>query len=256
MKEKYSFEDFLEIMDILRGENGCPWDLVQTHESIRENLLEEAYEAVDAIDNKDMENLCEELGDLLLHIVFHAKIEKEAGRFTIEDVIDGISRKMILRHPHVFGDDTAKTPDEVIYNWEENKKQEKGYKKETDRLKSMPKTLPALMLAYKVQNKASNSFESDNLEDAVKRSKEALDELYELYKNGEKTEQTAKIGEVLFNMVNISRIFEINPEIALTNVIKTFINRFEHLENMAVSDGGKLCKQTFKEMDILTKAPL
>lgn len=156
-KETYSIEDLLAIMRILRGENGCPWDREQTHQSIRNNFIEETYEAVEAIDNSDPVLLEEELGDVLLQVVYHAEMEREAGRFSFEDVADGICQKLIQRHPHIFGDVVAGTTDEVLDNWDEIKKKTKGQTTYTDTLKSVPKVFPSLMRAAKVQKRAAKS---------------------------------------------------------------------------------------------------
>lgn len=231
MKKNYSFEDFIEIMKRLTSENGCPWDKVQTHESLRRYLIEESYEAIDAIDRNDKENLCEELGDVLLQVIFHSIIAEKNSDFDINDVISTVSEKMIRRHPHVFADKDAETADEVLTNWEEIKKKEKGYSDVTDTLKSIPKSLPALMRAEKVQSKAvKNGFEIENIDIEIDRIEKELAELKkEITVNNSR--QMEQIGNLLFSVVNISRILKINPEFALTNAAEKFINRFEYIEN-------------------------
>lgn len=247
----YSFEDFLEIVARLRSEDGCPWDKVQTHESLREALLEEAYEAIEAIEKKDTKNLCEELGDILLQVVFHADIEKDAGNFDMTHVIDGICQKMIYRHPHIFGTAKASTPEEVLEQWEMLKKEEKKQKTQTEILKSVPEALPALMRAKKVQKKAADvGFDFPKTEDAMEKVFEECKELWDEIKcNGSGVEE--EFGDLLFSLVNISRFLKINPEFALTNAIKKFINRFEYVEKSALSEEKSLSDMTLEELDLL-----
>lgn len=230
-KKQYTFSDFVNIMERLTAPDGCPWDRVQTHESLKRYMIEECYEAVDAINNKDSGNLCEELGDVMLQVVFHSIIAKNEGRFDINDVISGISDKMINRHRHIFGDVTADTPEEVLKSWEEIKKEEKGYESETAQLKSIPKSLPALMRCEKVLGKAEKLRGGGlDMEDLHLKAEEALEELKGC-KNMSEEEKMDKIGKILFLITNISRKNEINPEFALTNAVETYINRFECIEN-------------------------
>jgi len=234
MKDKYSFEEFINIIETLLGENGCPWDREQTHQSLKQNLIEESYEVIDAIDNNDMPNLCEELGDVLLQIIFHSQLAQKEGHFDINDVITKISQKMILRHPHVFSDVKAETSEEVLKNWDEIKKEEKGYSNTTDTLKSVPKSLPALIRAFKVQNKAAKvGFDFDNIQQVYDKVYEELNELKIAYKSGNEKDIIDEFGDVLFSLVNISRFLNINPEFALTNAVEKFINRFEYIEIQA-----------------------
>lgn len=257
VKKIYTFDDFVQIIATLRGENGCPWDKVQTHESLRQAMLEESYEVVDAIDKNDMENLKEELGDVLLQIVFHAGIEKDKKNFDINDVIHGICEKMIYRHPHIFGDANANTPEEVLENWEELKKKEKGQKTQTEVLKSIPDALPALTKAKKVQEKAANvGFDFPNLQEATKKVIEEWAELEDAIEKEEKGTDTKthieeEFGDLLFALVNIARFLSINPEFTLTKAIKKFINRFEYIEESAISKDKQLTELTLEEMDLL-----
>ena len=232
MKEQYSLADFCEIMRTLRAENGCPWDRVQTHESLRQCLLEEAYEAADAIDQEDMPNLCEELGDLLMQIVFHALIEEEKGGFTLQDVLNGISRKMIQRHPHVFGGERVDTSEEVLDRWEELKKEEKQISSYTEALRRVPKAMPALQRAEKVQKKAAQAgMEFSDVKEVLDKLKEEMDELTKaIDENGNIEEE---LGDLLFSMVNLSRFLQRNAELVLTKSIEKFINRFECVEKGA-----------------------
>lgn len=251
MKKKYSFEDFIGIIAQLRSDTGCPWDKVQTHESLRQAMLEEAYEVVDAIDKEDEKNLCEELGDVLLQVVFHADIEKDQGTFDIGDVIDGITKKMIYRHPHIFGKANVETADKVLENWEELKKREKKHTTQTEVMKSVCDALPALSKAEKVQKKAANvGFDFPETADAMKKVYEECQELQEAMavENGNVEEE---LGDLLFSLVNISRFLKINPEFALTKATKKFINRFEYVEKSALSEGKHLSDMTLGELDLL-----
>lgn len=252
-EKKYTLDDLVQVIRILRGENGCPWDRVQTHESIRQDMLEEAYEAADAIDKGNMENLCEELGDVLMQVVFHAEIEAEKGGFTIEDVIRGICEKMVYRHPHVFGNGEvqADTAEQVLVNWEELKKKEKHTETQTEVMKNVPDALPALIRARKVQKKAADvGFDFPDALGAIQKVYEEIQELEESVKLENGTEEE-EFGDILFALVNISRFLKINPEFALTKAIKKFINRFEYIEKSALLQGKDLSGMTLEEMDLL-----
>lgn len=252
-EKKYTLDDLVQVIRILRGENGCPWDRVQTHETIRQDMLEEAYEAADAIDKGNMENLCEELGDVLMQVVFHAEIEAEKGGFTIEDVIRGICEKMVYRHPHVFGNGEvqADTAEQVLVNWEELKKKEKHTETQTEVMKNVPDALPALIRARKVQKKAADvGFDFPDALGAIQKVYEEIQELEESVKLENGTEEE-EFGDILFALVNISRFLKINPEFALTKAIKKFINRFEYIEKSALLQGKDLSSMTLEEMDLL-----
>ncbi|MGN0135475.1 nucleoside triphosphate pyrophosphohydrolase [Anaerotignum sp.] len=252
-EKKYTLDDLVQVIKILRGENGCPWDRVQTHASIRQDMLEEAYEAADAIDKGNMENLCEELGDVLMQVVFHAEIEAEKGGFTIEDVIRGICEKMVYRHPHVFGNGEvqADTAEQVLVNWEELKKKEKHTETQTEVMKAVPDALPALIRARKVQKKAADvGFDFYEAGGAFEKVYEEIHELEEAVKLQDGTEEE-EFGDILFALVNISRFLKINPEFALTKAIKKFINRFEYVEKSALLQGKDLSGMTLEEMDLL-----
>ncbi len=215
-------EEFIKIMERLLGEDGCPWDRVQTHESIRNNFIEECYEVADAIDNRDFDGLCEELGDVLMHIVFHSILAEKEGYFTFDDVVEGVSRKMVSRHPHVFGNAEADSADEVLTSWEEIKKKEKGYRDTEDVLRRVPKALPALMRAEKLVSKAKKygDFVTDPNK-TINRIKEQIDKI-----DDEKclnTDREEIIGNILMNLAELSNFFEINPEFALTNASEKFI---------------------------------
>ena len=249
-KEHYGFHDLVGILELLRSENGCPWDKEQTHESIRRNFIEEVYEAIEAIDDKNTGLLCEELGDVMLQVVFHAQMEKEAGRFTIDDVNDGICKKLILRHPHIFGDLCVKDSDEVLRNWDEIKKKEKGQKSHSDTLDSVSKSLPALIRAEKIQHKAAKTgFDWPDIEGAFDKLSEEITELKEAIATDGNT--LDELGDVLFSVVNLSRFLKIDPEEALTRTCEKFSRRFRYMEEGALADGKKLDELTLDEMDKL-----
>lgn len=252
IKDRYDFKDLTEIMKTLRSPEGCPWDREQTHESLKQYFIEETYEVLEAIDMKSPEKLCEELGDVLLQVVFHATIAEENGNFTIDDVVDGISKKMIHRHKHVFGKEHAETAEDVLNLWDKIKKQEKGTKTQTEVLKSIPANLPALMRSYKVQEKAAKvGFDWDNVEDAWKKVREEMEEFHEVYRSGDMEKTEEELGDLLFAVVNVSRFLKIQPELALTKTINKFIKRFEYIETKSAENGKKLTDMTLEEMDVL-----
>ena len=252
LKDKYSFEDLVDIMALLRSENGCPWDREQTHDSLGKYLIEETYEVLEVIENKDKVKLCEELGDLLLQIVFHAQISKENGEFYITDVISTICRKLITRHTHVFGDAKADTADEVVGNWEEIKKKEKGIESQTGVLKDVPSNLPALMRSYKVQQKAAQvGFDWDKIEDVIAKVDEEILELKDVYKSKNVERITDEMGDVFFALVNLSRFLKVQPELALTGTINKFIKRFEYIERESVKASKNLTDMSLADMDEL-----
>ncbi|NMA85192.1 MAG: nucleoside triphosphate pyrophosphohydrolase [Epulopiscium sp.] len=252
MAERYTFEDLKEIVKKLRSKDGCPWDKVQTHQSLISPLIEESYEVVEAIQNHDMENLCEELGDLFLHVIFHADIASEENNFTIDDVMTTLGQKLIRRHPHIFGDIHAETPQEVKHHWESIKKQEKGYIQQSEILKNVPTSLPALLRAYKVQQKAAHvGFDFDEIQEVMGKIEEEWLELKDALKANEKDEIMEELGDYLFSIVNFSRFLNINPEITLTNTIEKFINRFVYVEQTALTLGKSLEEMTLQDMNIL-----
>lgn len=252
MGKKYTFEDLKQIMETLRSEQGCPWDREQSHESLLQYLLEETYEVIDAVKKNDMEHLCEELGDVLLQVMFHAQIASEKGQFQIDDVVDRICKKMIHRHTHIFSDEVAKTAEEVKQNWEKIKKLEKGFETQTEVLKDIPEVLPALVRATKVQAKASEvGFDWEGIEGPMEKLKEEWDELKEAYRSNQKDKIIEEYGDFLFSNVNIGRFLKINPEFALTKSIEKFINRFEYIERAAIQAGKHLNTMSLAEMDQL-----
>ncbi|GLC29949.1 nucleoside triphosphate pyrophosphohydrolase [Clostridium omnivorum] len=244
------FHDLVEIMDTLRGEDGCPWDREQTHETLRRYLVEECYEVVEAIDEQDDDKIIEELGDVLLQVVFHARIGKEEGYFDIYDITEGICNKMIERHPHIFGNAIANTSEQVLSNWEEIKKKEKGLKTYTEELKAIARSLPALTRAEKVQAKAKKvGFDWDNVEAAMDKIIEELEEVKNVYKGNNRAKIQEEVGDLIFSTVNVSRFLDIDPEFALNYTIEKFINRFQYIEDKASQKSLKLQEMTLEQMD-------
>lgn len=251
-KKRYNFEDLLGIMKTLRSPEGCPWDREQDHESLKKYFIEETYEVLEAIDLKSPEKLCEELGDVLLQVIFHAQIAEENGRFTMEDVIHGVSHKMVSRHEHVFGQEHAETADDVVNLWENIKKKEKGVKTQSDVLKDVPPILPALMRSYKVQEKAAKvGFDWDDAEDAWKKVQEETEEFHTAWHSQNREETEEELGDLLFAVVNVARFLKIQPELALTGTINKFIRRFEYIEEKSREMGRELTGMTLEEMDAL-----
>lgn len=249
---KKDFQDLLDIIETLRNPGGCPWDREQTHESLKSALLEECYEVIDAIENEDEDALIEELGDVLLQVVFHASIGKEDGYFDIMDVIGGISNKMVNRHPHVFGNEEANTSEQVLVNWDEIKKEEKGIKTLTEEMQNIAKSLPATTRAYKVQKKAKKvGFDWNDVNYAMDKVKEELNEIKEVYNCEDKSIIEGEVGDLLFACINVARFLEVDGELALDKTIKKFIKRFSYIENEAIKNNKNLKDMTLEEMDKL-----
>ena len=247
------------IMAKLRSDQGCPWDREQNHQSLKPCVIEETYEVVEAIDSGRPDKLCEELGDLLLQIVFHAQLAAEAGQFKLEDVIKGIIDKLIRRHPHVFGNAKVTSVSGVIENWDRIKKSEApGERKSV--LDGVPKDLPALMKAEKLQSKAAKvGFDWGDLEGPLNKVKEELGEFEELVQPGNlptpHSQQWDRLeeefGDILFALVNVGRFMKINPELALLKTNQKFVKRFQYIENKASKGGKELTEMTLDEMDLL-----
>lgn len=244
------FQELLNIMEKLRGDRGCLWDKEQTRESLKPFILEEAYELIEAIELSDPERIKEELGDLLFQIVFQCQIAKERNEFEISDVIEMITKKMIARHPHVFGESDYRTSAEVIVQWEEQKKLE-GKRRESI-LEGVPEALPSLLRAHRLQNRAASvGFDWDKVDDALRKLDEELKEFKKALETKEKNEIGEELGDILFMLVNVSRFVGINPEDALRKTIAKFISRFRYIEMKATDNGKKLSDMTLKEMDEL-----
>lgn len=252
LNNKKDINDLIALIDTLRGDDGCPWDREQTHESLKDAIVEESYEVKDAIEKEDDDALIEELGDVLLHVIFHSSIGKEDGYFDFNDVVLGIYNKMIERHPHIFGEENIDTSSEVEKSWDEIKKEEKGFETVTQELEGVAKALPALIRAHKIQNKARKvGFDWDTVEDASKKVIEELNEVLEVYNTKDKDRITEEVGDLLFACVNVSRFLEVNEEEALNKTIDKFIKRFSYIESAALKNNKTLKEMTLQEMDEL-----
>ncbi len=250
--KRYTFEQLLAIMERLRSKDGCPWDKEQTHQSLKSDTIEEAYELVEAINNNDDKNMQEELGDLLLHIAFHIQIAKEENRFDEDDVLYGIIEKMIRRHPHVFGDQHAKNADEVLVQWDEIKKIEKEHTTTTDVMRSVAKALPALTRASKIQKKAAKvGFDFEDEIQMLEKLDEEVQEMKEAVQKKNIACIEDEIGDLLFQIVNLSRFFGLNAENTLTNATEKFINRFEGIEELAINQQREMATLSLNEMNEL-----
>ncbi len=246
--ERYGFDELNRVIHILRSPGGCPWDRKQTHETLRTNLVEEAYEAVDAIDREDMDALYDELGDVLLQIVLHAEIAREHGDFTIGDVTTAITHKMIFRHQHVFGSAKADTADEVLDLWQKVKKAERHQQTQAEVLRSVTRSLPALMRAEKVQKRAADvGFDWENARAAFYKISEEAEELSRAVEDGGGVEEEA--GDLLFAVVNVLRLLKLDPEIALNRATDKFTARFAEMERLILADGKSLAEMTLADMD-------
>ena len=244
------FQELLDIMAKLRSEKGCPWDREQTRETLKPYIIEEAYELIEAIEENDPEKIKEELGDLLFQIVFQSQVAKENKEFDISGVIDKIGNKMISRHPHVFGNAHCRTSDEVVAQWEVQKKLE-GKLRESI-LEGVPETLPSLLRAHRLQKRAAGvGFDWEKVEDVLTKLDEEIKEFKEALGNKNRDEIEDELGDIFFMLVNLSRFIGINPEDAHRRTISKFIHRFRYIEMNAASQGRKLSDMTLKEMDRL-----
>lgn len=251
-KLKYDISDLLKIMEILRSPEGCPWDREQTHESIKKSLIEETYEVVEAVNKNDRELLTEELGDVLLQVVFHSQIAKENGEFDFSDVCDGICKKLIERHPHVFGDVSVKDSGEVLENWEQIKSRTKHRKTQTDKMLSVPRELPALMRSAKIQEKAAKvGFDWNDVSGAFDKLSEESEELKAAIRNNDRENMTEELGDLLFSAVNVSRFIGVDAEEALTASADKFLNRFSVVERLANERNTDMKQCSIEELDRL-----
>jgi tetrapyrrole methylase family protein/MazG family protein len=247
-----NFVKLVELMARLRGPDGCPWDRKQTPESLKPFLIEECYEVIDALDEGDPLKVREELGDLLFQIIFHARIAEESGQFTIRDVIDANLEKMIRRHPHVFGEEKIATDKEVLANWEEIKKKEKGYEQRKSILEGVPRSMPSLIRAHRLQERAARvGFDWNRIDEALPKLDEEMAEFKESLKREDAAGIEEELGDIFFMLVNISRFLGINPEDALRKTISKFIRRFRYIEESAADAGTALSDMTLDEMEKL-----
>ena len=251
MKKFYTCQDLMELVRVLRHPGGCPWDREQTHRSLRRNLLEETYEAAEAIDREDLDGLKEELGDVLLQVFFHASIEEDAGRFNLDDVADGVCKKLIYRHPHVFGDVTVDSTDQVLSNWEELKKKEKHQDTQADAVDAVARTLPALWRAEKMKKKAAKAgFDWRDASGALDKLSEEVEELRAATLSGE-GDPVEELGDVLFAAVCVGRFLDADPEEALHAACGKFSARFRKTEELAAQRGLSLDKLSDQEQTAL-----
>lgn len=249
--ENEGFAKLVEIMRRLRAPGGCPWDAEQTHESLERYLIEETYEVIEAIDKNDPEHLKEELGDLMLQPVFHAAIAEEKGEFTIDGVLETICAKLVLRHPHVFGDQVIKTADDQVENWERIKKREKGEERKSA-LSGVPPHLPALLKAQKITEKAARvGFDWEHTDQVFAKVLEELHEFEETMAAGDEKRMEEELGDLLFAIVNLGRFLSLNPEEALRKTIERFSKRFAHIEDAMHARGVQMRDATLEEMESL-----
>lgn len=250
MKDKYNVNDLVRIMEILRAPDGCMWDQAQDHRSIRQNFIEETYEACEAIDDNDTDHLKEELGDVLLQVVFHTQMEKEKGVFDLNDVADGVCKKLIFRHPHIFGDVKVGSTDEILSNWDDLKRKEKKQETDTSTLESVSKSLPSLIRAQKLQKKAAKvGFDWPDVSGALDKVEEELAEVRAaIGGNGDIEEE---IGDLIFAVTNVSRFVKVDSERAAEKTCNKFVRRFADMEKQAAAEGKNLSDLTLSELDAL-----
>ncbi len=249
-KDKYNIDDLVDIVEILRKPGGCPWDMEQTHTSIRMDFIEEVYEAVEAIDNGDTELLREELGDVLLQVVFHTQIEREQQSFNLDDVCDEVCKKLIVRHPHVFGEVTVNNMGELLNNWEAIKQETKGQTTYTETLESVAVSLPALIRAQKVGKRAAKcGFDFPSAEESLAKLETETVELREAIASGDMAAMEDELGDLLFCCVNTARKMGINAESALTNATEKFISRFAAVEAAVQKTGKTMDSCSLQELD-------
>lgn len=243
-----AFGRLMDVLDRLRAE--CPWDKKQTNESLRPNTIEEAFELCDALLKDDRDNICEEVGDVLMHMLFYSRIGEETGDFDIADVCNREADKLIFRHPHIYGNVQADTTDEVLKNWEQLKLKENGGKKRV--LSGVPNSLPSLIKAYRIQDKARNvGFDWQQRKDVWKKVHEELDELEAELEREDKEASTRELGDFMFSVINAARLYKLNPENALEYTNQKFIRRFNYIEEHSIRIGKPLTEMTLEEMDAL-----
>lgn len=251
-KSVYDVGDFRRIIELLRAPGGCPWDREQTHESVRRNLLEEAYEVCEAIDQQDSDHLKEELGDLLMQVIFHARMEEEKGVFNLDDVADAACKKLIYRHPHVFGAVSVSDSEEVLKNWDELKRREKAQTTTSKAMEDVARSLPALWRAEKIQKKAKKAgFDWPEVSGATDKLSEELEEFQSAMKEGNPQHIKEELGDLLFTIVNIARFVDVDPEEALHGSCDKFVARYAGMERLAEQRGLDLEKLSLDEQEEL-----
>ena len=250
VKDNYNLDDFIALIDRLRRPDGCPWDAKQTHESLKHNVVEEAWEVVDAIDEGSVEHLREELGDLLMQVIFHASIEKEKGGFDLDAISDEACKKLVHRHPHVFADVKADTPDEVLTNWDAIKRADRGQQSVASVMDGIPRGLPGLMRSEKIQSKAAKlGFDWPEVSGAMDKLREEVGELQEGIDAGDVENIKEELGDALFSIVNVARFFKLDCEECIHAACAKFIRRFRYLEEHAAAKGLKLEDMTLRQME-------
>lgn len=255
IKDSYDINDLVSIITVLRSPGGCPWDREQTHFSIKKNFIEETYEVIEAINKENCDSLREELGDVLLQIALHSEMEREKGNFDFNDVVNDIVKKLVIRHPHVFGTETAKNTDEALTNWDAIKLKTKGLKSQSESMMKVPREFPALMRAQKIQQKAAKSgFDWDNADGAVDKLYEEINELKTAVSHSNRSEIEDEFGDVLFSCVNISRFIDVDSEEALTGATDKFIARFTLVEKLAGENNINMKEASIEELDKLWDA--
>lgn len=251
-KDRYDFDDLVKIITVLRAPGGCPWDREQTHESIKKNFIEETYEVIEAINKKSDAMLKEELGDVLLQIALHCEMEREKGSFDFYDVVNDIVQKLVVRHPHVFGEVKASNEEEALESWDNAKAKTKNIKSQSESMLSVPRELPSLMRAEKIQKKAAKvGFDWDNSDGAADKLYEEINELKIAMSGGVKSEVEEEFGDVLFTCVNLSRFLKIDAEEALTKASDKFVERFKIVEELATEKGINMKEASLEELDSL-----
>ncbi len=251
-KETYNFNDLINIVKILRSPGGCPWDMEQTHKSIRSNFIEETYEAIEAIDTDDTELLKEELGDVLLQVALHSEMESEINSFNINDVIDGVCKKLVIRHPHVFGEKSAENTEQALSNWDAVKMQTKSQRTQTQAMNSVSKALPSLMRSEKVLHKAAKSgFEWKTVDSSLNKLYEEVGELKAAALSNDVAGQHEELGDVLFAAVNVGRILGLDSEHSLYDACDKFIRRFSEVEALAKEREIDMKTATIQELNSL-----
>ena len=249
-KPVYDINDLIRLMELLRGPGGCPWDSEQTHTSIRRNLLEEAYEAAEAIDEDDTEHMIEELGDVLMQVIFHADIASSAGRFNLDDITDATCRKLLRRHPHVFGNVKAENGGESLAFWEEIKRGEKQQETTSEAMRSVAHSLPSMWRAEKIQKKAAKAgFDWPDYTGALDALRKELHELEDAISDDDGINE--ELGDLLFSAVNVARFFGVDPEGALGCASEKFISRFARVESAALAAGKQLENMSLDDMEVL-----
>ena len=252
IKDRYDINDLISIVTKLRAPDGCPWDRAQTHDSIKKNFIEETYEVIEAINKNSIDGMREELGDVLLQIALHCEMESELDNFNFDDVCNDICQKLVIRHPHVFGDVVANNEEEALVSWDNAKAKSKGQKNQSASMNSIPIELPALMRAEKVQHKAKKvGFDWDNIDDVFDKVFEEINELKIAIEHNTSANVKEEFGDLLFACVNLSRFIDVDSEEALTGATDKFIKRFEIVEELAQKEGISMKNSSLEELDLL-----